>query len=352
MITLVEAKGYRCFKEIRQPLGPLHVLVGPNASGKSAFLDIFLFISDILREGLREAIGKRTRFARELVWENGDAFDLAVEMALPEDSGSRYNRCRYEIRIGGFQNGTPRVLAENFWVTRNPKRGWKQIISRQEDRAVFRSETTKLVLPYRLGEAIALPRATMDVDRFATAIWAYDFLSTKIRFLSLDGRAMRTPCSPFSPDYLQQDGSNLPKVVRKLREFPDLFRSWIQYVNDIIPGVQDIEVKEYEWNRHLYLSIRCNDVWFSPYLLSDGELKLLALTVLAHCPERALYLIEEPESDIYAESLGLVFRALSSARGQVFFTTHSPYLIEMARPEQVLRFSKVGRAATIKGEQK
>jgi predicted ATPase len=33
MITRIEALGYRCLRYISQPLGPFHVLVGPNASG-------------------------------------------------------------------------------------------------------------------------------------------------------------------------------------------------------------------------------------------------------------------------------------------------------------------------------
>ena len=35
MIRLIEALNFRCLRYARQPLGPFHVLVGPNASGKT-----------------------------------------------------------------------------------------------------------------------------------------------------------------------------------------------------------------------------------------------------------------------------------------------------------------------------
>lgn len=40
MIRLVEALHYRCLRYVRQPLDDFQVLVGPNASGKSTFLDV------------------------------------------------------------------------------------------------------------------------------------------------------------------------------------------------------------------------------------------------------------------------------------------------------------------------
>jgi predicted ATPase len=48
MITLVEALNYRCLRYIRQPLGPFHVLVGPNASGKTTFLDVIAFLERLV----------------------------------------------------------------------------------------------------------------------------------------------------------------------------------------------------------------------------------------------------------------------------------------------------------------
>ena len=56
MICRVEALRYRCLKYIKKELGNFHILVGPNASGKSTFLDVISFLGDIVREGLETAV--------------------------------------------------------------------------------------------------------------------------------------------------------------------------------------------------------------------------------------------------------------------------------------------------------
>ena len=60
MIRLIEALNYRCLRYIRQPLDSFNVLVGPNASGKTTFLDVVAFLGRMVSDGLEEAIDERT----------------------------------------------------------------------------------------------------------------------------------------------------------------------------------------------------------------------------------------------------------------------------------------------------
>ena len=57
MITRVEATNFRCL-----------VLVGPNSSAKSAFLDVIGFIGDLVSLGLKGALAERTDNFYDLVW--------------------------------------------------------------------------------------------------------------------------------------------------------------------------------------------------------------------------------------------------------------------------------------------
>jgi predicted ATPase len=52
MISLIEALNFRCLRYIRQPLGPFHILVGPNASGKTTFLDVVAFLGQLVLRSL------------------------------------------------------------------------------------------------------------------------------------------------------------------------------------------------------------------------------------------------------------------------------------------------------------
>ena len=84
MIRLIEALDFRCLRYVRQPLGPFHVLVGPNASGKTTFLDVLVFLGQLVNDGLEAAVSERTQNFHDLTWNRrADRFELAVEATLP-----------------------------------------------------------------------------------------------------------------------------------------------------------------------------------------------------------------------------------------------------------------------------
>ena len=68
MIRLIEALNYRSLRYISQDLEDFHVLVGPNASGKSSFLDVVAFLGQFVTDGLEQAVYERARDFRDLVW--------------------------------------------------------------------------------------------------------------------------------------------------------------------------------------------------------------------------------------------------------------------------------------------
>ena len=106
MITRIEALHYRCLKYINQPLEPFHVLVGPNASGKTTFLDVIAFLGRLVADGPEAAIGERTANFQDLVWgRSGDRFELAIEAQFPEKfrhllPKQDFNTIRYEVALG------------------------------------------------------------------------------------------------------------------------------------------------------------------------------------------------------------------------------------------------------------
>ncbi|MEK6621453.1 MAG: AAA family ATPase, partial [Planctomycetota bacterium] len=120
MICRVEALRYRCLKYIKKELGNFHILVGPNASGKSTFLDVISFLGDIVREGLETAVRKRTPSYTDLIWlKEENTFELAIEMRIPEqyrEITGRTGNCRYEIAVGKIpETGEFGILSETMW---------------------------------------------------------------------------------------------------------------------------------------------------------------------------------------------------------------------------------------------
>lgn len=135
MITQIETLSYRSLRYIRQPLGPFQVLIGPNASGKSTFLDVVAFLADVVREvgvvssrrlmmkdGVIGAVEARAPDIRDLIWmRRGDSFELAVEALVPAALHRQKNgqaaRLRYEVRVGTqAPSHEVNLLGETLWL--------------------------------------------------------------------------------------------------------------------------------------------------------------------------------------------------------------------------------------------
>lgn len=388
MISRVEALRYKCLRYVSVNLEPFHILIGPNASGKSTFLDVITFLGDIINNGPEQAVFKRSQSFHELSWKKEtNEFQLAVEMHVPEkilsqltQSGKKYPYCRYEIKVGvdSKQMGI-RLLTENFFLKTQPPQngsppslfpaeyishdtiiqgtrrhtptGWRKVISlTEEGQAYFRSETTEWNFPLRPGPQKSAFAMVPEEERFPVSNWAKGVLSEGLQVLALNSRAMREPCRPDIPLVFRPDGSNLPIVVRHLSQAdPKRFRQWMEHVKTVLPHVQEINVTEREIDLFQYLTVKySNDITVPSWLLSDGTLRLLALTLLAYIPSsNQIFLIEEPENGIHPRALEAIYQSLSSVYdGQVLCATHSPLFLGLSKLSYLLCFASTENGAT------
>lgn len=394
MIRLVEVKGYKCLRYIRQPLGHFHILVGPNASGKSTFLDAVLFVRDLVQHDAEYAVRQRARTVRELVWRGEeDAFELALEFRLPEEAqsgpnGHRYEALRYELRLSGTNEGI-RFEAENLWLlpgtepgrktkdtSRPPHKpevpetivilpekhapqGWRKVMSRsKEGRVYVRSERTDWNMGLKpLSGRSGLTVIPEEEERFPAVVWLRRLLTQGIQFLMLDSRGMRAPVPPDAPETYQPTGANLAKVLERLRKnHPDRFQDWLKHVQTVLEDVEEITIRERPEDRFRYILARIRGGYEVPsWLLSDGSLRLLALTVLPYLPDaQGIYFVEEPENGIHPKALEAVYQSLSSVyEGQVLCATHSAVLLNMAELSELLCFARTesGATAIVRGDE-
>jgi predicted ATPase len=392
--TRIEALGYRSLRYVSQPLGPFHVLVGPNASGKSSFLDVVGFLGDMLRGGVVAAVEGDSRFGiplrapdgKHLTWmRESERFELALEVTIPEErlariTNGRPDVCRYEVAIDVA--GPLRISAETLWLKREeteaapPQRtlfpeppappeslvhaprkhtpkGWKKVVSRGEEpgRVMFLSETSGWNNPFRIeADKAALASLPEDEERFPVATWFRKLLTDGVQHLVLSAEQMRRPSPPGRSRGYLPDGSNLPHVVYALAsEHPERFARWIEHLREALPDLESITTQEREEDRHRYLVLRYRSGLDAPsWLVSDGTLRLLALTVLAYLPDlTGIHLIEEPENGIHPRAVETVFQSLSSVYGaQVLLATHSPVVVRMAELGQILCFGRSSEGAT------
>jgi len=120
MFRRIEIARYKCVRRADVAPAAFNILIGPNASGKSTFLDSLAFIRDAVETDVEKAVRKRANSLRELVWNNqddGKGFEIAVEAQLPDHVKTNgYDRIRYEVGVGLDAKGVITVSGENVWL--------------------------------------------------------------------------------------------------------------------------------------------------------------------------------------------------------------------------------------------
>jgi predicted ATPase len=393
MLTTIEVLNYRALRCVRPKLKPFHVLVGPNASGKSTFLDVIALAADIIRDPSPvESVRRRAADLRDLTWMgSSDWLEFALEVELPAFAREQldrpsHERLRYEVRIGAQEDTAElALLSETLWfvpgrteggemprqprlfpsmlsplpirITRKPgariPSGWRKIVNKieQSGNDYFRSETTDWSSTFRLGpKRSALANLPEDELRFPAATWFKRYISEGVQRIMLNSEAMRRPSPPQSPRTFLPDGSNLPWVVYSLElNHPDRLRDWIEHVKTALPDLKDIRTIERPEDRHRYLILEYDTGLGVPsWSASDGTLRMLALTILAYLPGiEGIYLIEEPENGIHPRAVETVFKSLQSVYdAQVLMATHSPVILSLTEPEQLLCFARTPEGET------
>jgi len=338
---------------VDQELGRFATLVGPNASGKTTFLDVIALLGDLMRNGgkVADTVLERSPDFEKLLWMGeGSSFQLAVEASLPDgirekmaEALQHYTKVRYEVEIGMDREENLIVLNhEALWLLNGmepsalrqpelfpaspeppdslfftPGKGRKRSISNQPGgNANYYADGRKTYNPsFRLGrETSALANIPADRDSFHAAPWFRLLLIDGIQSLTLNSQKIRQPSPPGLGKRFQPDGSNLPWVVSELRKDKDRFEQWMDHVRTALPDIQDIDTVERPEDRHRYLVIRYAGGAVVPsWLVSDGTLRLLSLTVPAYLPDLdGVFLIEEPENGIHLRAIETVLQSLSS----------------------------------------
>jgi len=109
MITRLEVNNYRCLRYNKIEIPPFAALVGPNAAGKSTFVDALRMLSGLMEIPIDRALffngyageGRCSAFEEILYNRQGSYFEIAVEILVPaEFQHGSFNRLRYEIEVG------------------------------------------------------------------------------------------------------------------------------------------------------------------------------------------------------------------------------------------------------------
>jgi predicted ATPase len=318
-ISNVTLRNWRNFNTVNIDLQDRVFLVGPNASGKSNFLDVFRFLADLAADngGFQDAVRKRGGIPKLRYLAARQYSDVLVEVTLTDESATPSTIWKYEITFNQDRQRNPIIKNE----------------------AVVKNGVTLLDRPTDDDKKDEARLRQTDLEQiYANAEFRdiYTFFRS-IRYLHIVPQLVRDPDrsvgrknDPYGGDFLEQI-ANVQERTRKAR------LRWITDALKIaIPQLEELELKPDAMGRqHLrgrYQHWRDQGAWLNEEQLSDGTLRLLGL-LWSLLDGNGPLLLEEPELSLHPAVIRIFPQMLGRLKGQkryerqIFLSTHSVELL-------------------------
>jgi len=322
IVSHIRIKNWRNFRQIDVPLRERQFIVGPNASGKSNFLDVFRFLRDIAKPeggGLQKALKDRGGVSkiRSLAARQDPGISLEVALANSSDEEPLW---RYALGITQETRGRrlAKLIYEKVW--------------HREEEVLNRPNKEDKEDPYRLTqtylEQINTNSDFRDVARFFESITYLHLVPQLLRFADpLQGRVLEN--DPFGQGFLERVAKTLKKT--RLSRLKTIEKA----LQVAVPQLQQLEfTRDEETGRPhlqaLYSHWRPNAGRQREDQFSDGTLRLIGL-LWSLLESDSLLLLEEPElslnAGIVAQLAPVIHRMQKTKRRQVLISTHSDDLM-------------------------
>lgn len=370
MITKITFKRFKNFKKAYLALGPLTLLIGSNASGKSNIRDAFRFLHGIARGyNFAEIMGEKyieggvlqwrgiRGGMREIAYSGAESFALTVDFEISTPPpGSEWPAVllpipsTYAVEVEtGVSNSGPVVKKESLYVADQmifdshpdkdpPLQGDEQHLTvKIPPGGKYRKGHVETFIAYQPALTQMIERieekrrdkAAQQVSHFTKeTISAFN----AFRFLDLDPDAMRVPSLP-GQVILGDRGENLSSVLHSICENPAKKKALIEWIRELTPmDADDFQFIPDQSGKILVNLVEGNGRKISAHSASDGTLRFLSIIAALLGPKPAkLYFFEEIDNGLHPARLYLLLQLIQDAaydgKIQMVATSHSPQLL-------------------------
>lgn len=320
IISRIILKNWRNFLEADVVLGNRAFLVGPNASGKSNFLDVFRFLRDIVKPGggLQKAVSDRGGVSKIRCLAARKHPDVELEVYLSE-SPTQEPVWKYAIQIKQQPRGhhLPYVGYEKVW------KGNEQLLNRPNTDD--------------MGDKQLLTQTHLEQINANQSFRAIANFFESVLYLHLVPQLVRNPQvfsgpgiegDPFGRNFLERIAKTPEKTRQsRLRKIEVALRVAVPQLKNLTErkdetGIPHLEATYEHW--------RSKGAKQREDQFSDGTLRLLGL-LWSLLESDSLLLLEEPElslnSGIISKLPALMYRLQRQKKRQIILSTHSPDLL-------------------------
>jgi predicted ATPase len=338
-LTEITVQGYRSLVDVSLPLRSLTTMIGPNGSGKTALLEVFLLLNRAARGGLAKAVEEHGGLDAVLskVSEVSDKLkiDLLIDIENEHSQEPMYYGFELTPRGAGYAIPFERLEWKLNPANNEPPRLYI-------DAHGMRSSYAQRLDPFELELEDTL-RRDEELAELRDGLFKIQLYS----FLDVSHRAVvRLPQSLTPAVRPGPNGENLYSALYNLRA---LYQDVYARIEDVLrigfPGFERLEfpvVGAGQATLIWYQKDLTNPLY--PNQLSEGMLRFLWLTTVLLAPDPPpIILLDEPEVSLHPELIKLLAGLLqdASTRSQVIVATHSPDLVRWLEPQEVLVLDKL-----------
>jgi len=313
LIEHIHLRNWKNFSNVSALCGDRVFLIGPNASGKSNFLDALRFLRDVSRNGLAQAVGERGGISAIRCLAARRYSDIVVEVKLADMSQ------KWSYRIALRQDKASRPMIREEKVV-NLKTG-EVLLDRPDDV----DEKDKERLTQTALEQVTANKEFRSLARFFETISYQHIIPQAVRdpkgFSSVPVQN-----DPFGRDFLLRLWNTQARTRdSRLKKIVGALQVAVPQLNDLVvemdrQGTPHLRGKYEHW--------RLRDAMQYENQFSDGTLRLFGLLWVVFEGSGPL-LLEEPELSLHTEVvryLPQVFERIQKhrkERRQIFISTHS-----------------------------
>ncbi len=345
MLHRLRIRGFKSLHDVDAKLAPVVVLFGPNAVGKSNFLEAVLLLSRLVGERtVAEAFGPPLRgYPME-------AFSLPAG-GLPQLLSQSSASLRLDATVTGAESplryaveveatpGTGRLAVTDEYLARLKRDGEPKgppRIEKAGDHLVVRRyneaghpRQEPLGLNHTQASNLQFSGETRypDFDRLRQEVGAW-------RSYYLDpATAMRSAQPPRDVLDIGSAGEHIAPFLYRIQGDEAQRKHFLavqRALRAAIPSIEALGVGLDKERGTLEIRIRQHGTDYSSRVISEGTMRILALCAIAANPwPSSLVAFEEPENGVHPRRIEVIADILSSIgrRTQLLLTTHSPTLV-------------------------
>jgi len=376
----------------------VNILIGPNGSGKTCILNSLMFIRDVIREGVGQAVAKNGGHKRvyhrnqnqisftikydygerafnghkcphELIWE----FDIQQKGSEGEEIPTIV---REIISINALKEEFPTTVLSIEIIRNNKKKPDRKINYCEEhykypyyDKKIL-NETIEKALK-KVNEDQSLINIFIELDTKIINIFKLYYLFTNLNEYNIFPEIARQESELLPYAEMLPDGKGLTNVIHALekKNYKSIkssgtmqqlvFISHLEFTLDnintelaqAVKPINKVTTETNKYNGKKVLNFKTYSDNFYPEEVSDGTIKWLAKLVSLYVPFSDIYLIEEPENFLHPWMQQRLIKIMreEAIKSNTFYilATHSPVILNKALPEEVLTVKMDDKNSTI-----